>query len=74
MEAHKHSIGDEVLVFDGGSWSKVGDQPDGNKQFWKKAKIFSTRYSEDNESLADVLFIDEQKKSFGHFQDGIKQL
>ena len=63
---------DRVVVFNSTEWSKTGDLPQGNEEYYQPATVLKVRKSiKYGEWLADVLF-DNGLMSNGHFQSGMK--
>jgi hypothetical protein len=66
------SSADRVVVFDARLWGgrDVGD----NSQFWKSATIIRTYWDCDGNLLADVQFDHDDRVSYGHFVDVMRDV
>lgn len=63
-----------ALVFDADEWKRAGyDQPDGNEQFWHRAKTVRT-YERNGDKLADVRFDHDGRISHGHFMRSMREV
>jgi len=66
--------GDEAYAFDGFAWVQAGgDQPDQNRQFWKKARVIKTSIDSLNRSITDVVFLDENRRSCNHLSHSLRR-
>lgn len=64
----KLKVGDRRRFFDNIAWQPVGDQPDGNEQFWRPATIVRLYSEPGYPLLADIRFDHEPERvSEAHF-------
>jgi hypothetical protein len=66
------SSANRAVVFDARLWG--GRDVDDNSQFWKPATIVRTYWDSDGRLLADVQFDHDDRVSYGHFVDVMRDV